>query len=822
MNQRSGATHPSPSALATRSIVAAACVWAILGSISGAALEAQELAGFERTRFAGPTRSASIAITSDDRRVVVANQEADTVSVIEVKNKQGQDVFTLLAEIPSWKDPRSVAITPDDREAWVTNAASGTVQVLNLKTYQIVATLQTGPEPRGVALTPNGKKAYVASLTGNTVAVFDAVKRKLLFHKPVGLNPTAIAITNDGDADDNDETVFVTRLFGKPDKGINSEVNDLGRAGFVYSFRVGDSTPTRADIRLSPLADSGFTISRSAFCPQFNGALQSSIFCPDTTIGDPTNPIIAADKQGVFPNQLTSALIRGRSLYLPNIGASPEPPILFNVNLQALVHVVDTVLLAEQVDKHVNLNAQIKLETQPADPTKSLARLFGGDLVDIDATLDGKTFLVLSRGGDYAMKASLVNGVLSIGAPSVVRFRTGHIPTGVVIANGGKRAYTNNSLGYSISALDLTANKVIKRDVQSSEPPATGTPAHALAVGKLAFHSALGVPDEGLLETTIRQIDTLASRNKASDNTWSSCASCHFEGMSDSVTWSFATGPRRTIPLVGSFSKLSPADQRIFNASAVRGSVNDFNENSRAVQGGRGFAGEPPNPNVYNHGIIHGASEALDLMTLWVERIRPFQMPKPAGAPSGRLLFGASCASCHGGAKWTKSQVLYRENPAFDKDPNLGGVPVDPGVLNAGAQVRQVTVDGKTLVFMHDVGTFDTNKAIEMRCCGAVAGTKALGALGFNVPSLLNVIFNGPYLHDGSAETLDDLFVKHRLPNGQTIANSFSPTQLEQLRAFLISIDGTTRPFKSDADTFRDSIEAGRKRHQNVGKVAGK
>ena len=118
-----------------------------------------------------------------------------------------------------------------------------------------------------------------------------------------------------------------------------------------------------------------------------------------------------------------------------------------------------------------------------------------------------------------------------------------------------------------------------------------------------------------------------------------------------------------------------------------------------------------------------------------------------------------------------------------------------------------MTIDGKTLRFLEDVGTFDTNKAIEMRCCGATAGTKALGSLGFNVPSLLNVVFHGPYLHDGSAESLDDLFLKHRLPGGQTIANSFSPTQLEQLRAFLVSIDGTTKPFKSDADTFRDAID---------------
>ena len=40
-------------------------------------------------------------------------------------------------------------------------------------------------------------------------------------------------------------------------------------------------------------------------------------------------------------------MIRGNRLYLPNIGAQPEPPERFNVNVQALVYAVDTRALAE-------------------------------------------------------------------------------------------------------------------------------------------------------------------------------------------------------------------------------------------------------------------------------------------------------------------------------------------------------------------------------------------------------------------------------------------------------------------------------------------
>ena len=66
-----------------------------------------------------------------------------------------------------------------------------------------------------------------------------------------------------------------------------------------------------------------------------NDKLANPTFCPDTASAD----ISAAGEIGrvaqkVYPNMLFSALIRGRKLYVPNEGASPEPPVRFNVNVQ--------------------------------------------------------------------------------------------------------------------------------------------------------------------------------------------------------------------------------------------------------------------------------------------------------------------------------------------------------------------------------------------------------------------------------------------------------------------------------------------------------
>jgi YVTN family beta-propeller protein len=414
-----------------------------------------------------PARSSTLALTANDRVLVVANQEADTVSFLQVSDR-GQDVFKKLAEIHVGDEPRYVALSPDDREAYVTNSANGTVSVISMTTLSVVTEIAVGLEPRGVVFSPNGTRVFVANQASGTVSVIDPKQRRVIQTLGVGANPTALAITNDGDRSDTDEVVFVTRFFARRIAGGQGEVSDIGREGVVVAFLLGDPSQAKL-IPLSPLADSGFTADRSLFCPQFNANLHNPIFCPDTTVASATDPKVAADPQSVFPNQLGAALIRGGILYLPNIGAQPEPPVRFNLNVQGLVHAVDVARLEQDQTRHVNINAQIKLETQPANPTQSLARLFSGDMIDIDADPQGRTFLLVSRGGDYVLKAALNSGKLNIGAPAAVkRFRTGHIPTGVVISRSGRRAYTNNSLGFSITAIDLQSDRVIARDVQSS------------------------------------------------------------------------------------------------------------------------------------------------------------------------------------------------------------------------------------------------------------------------------------------------------------------------------------------------------------------
>lgn len=766
----------------------------------------------------GPTRSTSIALTTDDKTLAVVNRETNSVSFFAVRDADGNDSTTLLAEVPVGQEPRFVALKNDNSEAYVTNTVSGTVSVISLKgdtAFDVVAEIAVGTEPRGCALSPNGSRLYVCNHTAGTVSVIDTAARNVIDTVTVGGKPQAIAVTNDGDDDDLDETVYVTQFYAEVIPGGPGEAFDDGKQGVVRAFQTSNPAGTLAKITLAPIANSGFTADRKNFCQQINTAAANNTYCPDVSITDGNNDILDADPQAVFQNQLHAALIRGNRLFVPNTGAQPEPPIRFNTNVQALVGVVDTGTNTEVSAETVNINAQIKDETQPdaAVANTVLDRLFGNDLVAIDADADGENFLLVSRGGNYVIRATRAAGAaLNIGAQAdaaladnVVRFQTGNIPNGVVMSSDGTRAYVNNEVGISVTVLNLQNNTVLNRDVESSTPPAPGTFAHGVLLGKLVFFSALGTDDNGIFGTPIRDIVPLTSRGKMSDNGWSSCASCHPDGLADGVTWIFATGPRQTISLDGFFAKDSPGDQRVSNWNAVRSSVTDFNENSVAVQGGIGFAGNPASATVHNHGVSSGASDALDAQTLWVQTVRaPIQPPAGslAAVTNGRALFETNCASCHGGPKWTKSTIFYADNPAFDGNPLAGGVARDPGLLAlGGGQLSLYQSQGFTLVYLNAVGTFNASNAIEIRN----NATGALGAAGFNSPSLLGVGYSAPYFHDGSAVTLDNVFAVHQI-NGVAISTLLNVAQLADLKAFLESVDGSTVPLRSEADTFRDAI----------------
>ena len=204
---------------------------------------------------------------------------------------------------------------------------------------------------------------------------------------------------------------------------------------------------------------------------------------------------------------------------------------------------------------------------------------------------------------------------------------------------------------------------------------------------------------------------------------------------------------------------------------------------------------------------------------LWIfAAVRPLHQPQGNPAiPAGQTVFADNCAFCHGGAKWTKSQIFHRDNPAAIAQ-NMA--PLDPGVtrLEAAPPVQLLaneffsfTCNNLTIKYLEDVGTFDITNPLEIR--DNAAASTAFGVNGFNVPSLLSINYHAPYLHRGQAQTLEEVFPLHGLgPDGigfpptTTIQTELTAAQQADLLVFLKSIDGTTPHLRSEGDDFRDTL----------------
>jgi cytochrome c peroxidase len=160
---------------------------------------------------------------------------------------------------------------------------------------------------------------------------------------------------------------------------------------------------------------------------------------------------------------------------------------------------------------------------------------------------------------------------------------------------------------------------------------------------------------------------------------------------------------------------------------------------------------------------------------------------------TGLAVAGFSCATCHGGVKWTRSTVDYTPPPS----PETGMPPLGSQRV-IGAELRQTLAQGSNV--LNNVGTFTLagGRQNEIRSNPADIGQAVvpLGANGFNIPSLLSVHETAPYFYSGLAQTLEEVLNGSQDTLGG-VRHHFvaSAADRADLIAFLSSIDDTTPPF---------------------------
>ncbi|MGH1486108.1 MAG: PA14 domain-containing protein [Cellvibrionaceae bacterium] len=324
----------------------------------------------------------------------------------------------------------------------------------------------------------------------------------------------------------------------------------------------------------------------------------------------------------------------------------------------------------------------------------------------------------------------------------LVRLPTGRAPQSVVLSSDGSRAYVHNFMDRSISRFNLTPillnGTPTLSELATINVVTTETLTPDVLLGKQHFYDA-------------------ADDRLARDN-YMSCASCHKEGKHDGRVWDFSQfgeGLRSTVSLIGKGGLAQGALHWTGNFDEVQ----DFEGQIRTFAGGTGLM----NDSDFNSGTRNqalgdkkaGVSVDLDALAAYLNsldetEISPLVLENNLSleAEIGQQVFiDKGCHTCHAGERYTDSALDVR----------------------------------------HDIGTLTT-----------ASGQRLSQALdGFDTPSLLGLWKNEPYLHDGSAITLNEAIRAHT--NITT-----TDAEADALTAYLYELKG---PQDSDNDGFNDNVD---------------
>ncbi len=351
----------------------------------------------------------------------------------------------------------------------------------------------------------------------------------------------------------------------------------------------------------------------------------------------------------------------------------------------------------------------------------------GEEIFELRSDLDNSeqpSALAFSTFGDYLYitlqgnNAVLVVDTLKInagftGASSVVsRVGTGLAPQGVLYDAGRQRLWVQDFMDRTVTVLDTSG-------FEAGNGP--GFPRQTLAkVGREALQSGV------LLG---KQVFYNASDPRMSGEGYMSCASCHIDGGHDGRSFDFTDrgeGVRNTTSLRGR----AGMGHGLVHWSANFDEIQDFEHDIRGAFGGTGFlsdaqfagASTPLGPPKA------GLSAELDALAAYLGSLDRQTVPRSphrqsdgaltTAAQAGATVFADNgCASCHGGVDGTISTNL---------------------VLN-----------------LRDVGTHGSDSG------GRLGGPLA----GIDIPTLNGAWNTAPYLHNGAAPDLEQVFLT---TNGRT------------------------------------------------------
>lgn len=824
------------------------------------------------TARALPTNGSAVVLTADDRFAVAVNRAAHSISVFSMDFMANPPTATRTALLPAAmvgadSEPWSVVLGNDGDTAYVIlRRAQQVLKITGVRSTPVISTSRAtvGSEPTGIAISPTGRSLYVANHQDGTVSVVNTadmtVTRRIDLNeslagsgllgasvmgraRPALAHPRAIVVTNNGDGNDDDETVYVSEFYSQTNTtgvGAGDAQFDTNRQGVVYRFNAGTGA-IAAPITIAPVADTGFQDS-------------------------------ANNTTGCFPNQLQALALNNNRLYVTSVCESPRGPTgpvgtdlrNFQTQIHSVISVVDTATNAEVPAQRVLLNQRLQSQYTTRMVADDGTRRMPLIVNDIQFVAGTNVAYLSAYGSDAVFRVRFnADGTFNEVGTTTSNFinlssttAPGRLPTGIALASSAafatQRAVVINENSRNISLLNLNEQSAANTAVADALPTAGSTEA-AVNNGRREFVTGLG-------------------RWSLRGQGWNSCEACHPDGLSDNVTWFFARGPRQTTSLDASFNR-GGTEQRVFNWTAIFDEVSDFELNTRGNSGGVGAivhrvgmpvsgddriifdgtattgaqvgtassqaglngstkairTGVPANPS----GTVMSAIPDWDELEAYVKTIRAPRRPTnldAAAVTAGRTLFeNNNCGGCHGGPLWTTARRFW--TPGATANGAMGTLrtqtymgfaggfaALNPPAQTAAAPLRFTNSDSAIVAandqincVLRSVGTIGAPamaggvpvaiapSGVAVNEVRANMTSGAQGLTGFSPPGLIGMGLGAPYFHAGNARTLEELFdmifrTHYQAFSANFLTNSGADRErdVRNIISFILSIDDDT------------------------------
>lgn len=598
----------------------------------------------------GPV-SGPIALSLDDKKLIVAAEDHDQVLVIDRSTR------AVVARI-SVADAPSHLVLDSRGRAIVTSRYGHSVSVVNVDAGQVERTFIVGSEPVGLVQV-EGSRFAVALAGEAALAIIDidqgTVERK--FALP-DLDPRAVALLADG-------SVYVSHMatgnFSRVDPTDGSvrlvdvrTRNDFGAALQAEHLRSLTLDPkdghvlvahsqANSDTVRAPIGDPLEDPFQNPGCGYSGCPTELGAVIPGVTEVDPdTNTVVvpAFDvDQGGLPNGIATDAERAPAMDCFDCGAdfvsAAAPPSVLNP--------FDGRFAGVQISNPVAL------------------ALIDGGRGQVVVNLGSKNALILRRN----LKGNAADAVGFV--------RLGNGAQSIALSHDGEKAYVWNQFDGTISEFDVPSLERVEAKTRFV-PDASGEPiaAELGVVPELAADTFEIVEDALAVEASVgRKMFHDATDARIASGGAVSCASCHPDGRTDGRTWQFVFGPRNTPQLGGGILDTAP-----FHWPGDVPTVPALNDMTvLPFMGGSGLDAGSFQYVAAFIDTIRAAPSAAELAGLTQAQAR------------GKAIFDSAetgCTACHSGAHFTDNGSYDIGSKADDRDITSFQTPVLHG-LNRSA-----------------------------------------------------------------------------------------------------------------------------------------